>query len=171
MNSRHEFMKSASGLCIVLLLIGVFVFAGCGAGRTLVLKPPEMKLRAVSVELSETKSTVSVPADIKFEFEEKLKELLFGEGGFQKGQDLKIKYRFIQFNPGNQFTRWFWGGIGNAGEGSLTIEAKYFDVADRELSLIQTEGKIGSGAFGGAMSFAIQKAAEEIADYTKVNFK
>ena len=137
----------------------------------MVLKPPEMKLRAVSVNLSEAKSTVSVPAEIKLEFEEKLKEVLFGEGGFQEGQDLNIKYRFIQFTPGNQFTRWFWGGIGNAGEGSLTIEVKYFDVADKELSVIQTEGKIGSGAFGGDLSFAIQKAAEEIANYTKVNFK
>lgn len=171
MDSRRNFMKSPSSICIVLLFTGALIFAGCGAGKTLVLKPPEMKLRAVSVELSESKSTVSVPADVNSEFQEKLRQLLFEEGAFQKGTDLKIRYRFIQFNPGNQFTRWFWGGIGNAGEGSLTIETRYFDVADKKLSVIQTEGKIGSGAFGGALSFAIQKAAEEIANYTKVNFK
>ena len=171
MDSRFSFIRLSGGIGAILLFIGAFVFTGCGAGKTMVLKPPEMKLRAVSRDLSEAKSTVSVPAEIKLEFEEKLKEVLFGEGGFQEGQDLKIKYRFIQFTPGNQFTRWFWGGIGNAGEGSLTIEAKYFDVADKELSVIQTEGKIGSGAFGGDLSFAIQKAAEEIANYTKVNFK
>jgi len=97
--------------------------------------------------------------------------LLYKEGAFQKGSELTIRYRFVQFDAGSQFTRWFLGGIGNSGEGSLTIEAKYFDMAGKELSVIQTEGRIGSGFFGGDFSFALQKAAEEIADYTKINFK
>lgn len=163
--------KLEVGLTVTLLAAWVVLLAGCGAGRTLVVKPPEMKLRAASVTAAEADSTVDVPADIKGEFQEKLTQLLYEEGAFQKGTDLEIKYRFIQFDPGNQFTRWFWGGIGNAGEGSLTVEAKYFDVAGHELSTIQAEGRIGSGAFGGDFSFAVGKAAEKIAEYTKVHFK
>ncbi|HSK29843.1 MAG TPA: hypothetical protein VLA17_07755, partial [Candidatus Limnocylindria bacterium] len=62
-------------------------------------------------------------------------------------------------------------GIGNTGEGSLTVEAKFFDNADKELATIQAEGRIGSGFFGGDFSFALDKAAEKIAEYTKINFK
>ena len=127
--------------------------------------------RVASVEAFEGNSSVSVPAEVKSEFQEKLNELLYEEGAFQKGPDLKIKYRFIQFDPGNQFTRYLLGGIGNTGEGSMTIEVKYFDAADKELATIQSEGRIGSGFFGGDFSFAVEKAAEEIAEYAKLNFK
>jgi allophanate hydrolase subunit 2 len=37
--------------------------------------------------------------------------------------------------------------------------------------VIQTEGRIGRGYFGGSMSEAVDKAAEEIAEYAIANFK
>ncbi len=156
---------------LALLTVLALVLAGCGAGRALVIKPPEMKLRAASVDASEGNSPVSVPADVKSTFLEKLNHFLYEEGAFQRGSDLKIQYRFIQYDPGSQFVRWFWGGIGNAGEGSLTVEAKYFDNSGKELATIQAEGRISSGFFGGDFSFAVEKAAEKIAEYTQVNFK
>jgi hypothetical protein len=150
----------------------VLVFAiGCGAGRTLVVKPSETRLRVASLNVSEANSPVSVPTEVKSAFQEKLEQLLYGEGGFQKGKELTIRYRFIQFDSGNQFARWFTGGIGNTGEGSLTVEAKFFDSSDQEVGTIQTEGKIGSGFFGGGFGFAVDKAAEKIAEYTKINYK
>ncbi len=154
-----------------LLLTATLIFAGCGAGKTMVIKPPETKIIAPSVVVMEGKSTVNVPDEIKTKFREKLNKQLYEEGGFQKGDAIKIEYRFIQYDPGSQFTRWFWGGIGNAGEGSITIEAKYFDADGREISTIQTEGKISSGFFGGAFELALEKAAKEIAEYTKNNFQ
>jgi hypothetical protein len=80
---------------------------------------------------------------------------------------LKIHYRFIQFNPGSQFSRWFWGGIGSAGKGSLTVEVRFLDGSGRELAKIQSEGEITSGAFGGSFDFAVQKAATEVAEYAR----
>ncbi len=100
-------------------------------------------------------------------FEAKLAQLLYGQDGFTKGPGLKIRYRFIQFNPGNQFTRWFWGGIGSAGKGSMTVEARFLDSSDKELAKIQSDGEISSGGFGGSFDFAIQKTAEEVAEYAK----
>ena len=32
---------------------------------------------------------------------------------------LAIGYRVVQYNAGSQFERYMWGGIGNAGEGSM----------------------------------------------------
>jgi len=137
----------------------------------MIVKPPEAKLRVNSVEFTEGISPVAVPADVKATLTEKLNQYLYGEGGFQRGKELKISYRFIQYDPGSQFTRWFWGGIGNAGEGSLTIETKYYDPNDKELATINVEGRIGSGFFGGALAEAIDRAAEKVAEYTKANFR
>jgi hypothetical protein len=155
-----------------LVLISVLVFCvGCGVGRNLVVKPPETKVRAASATASEANSSVSVPTEVKSEFQTKLDKYLYDEGAFKKGSELKIKYRFIQYEPGSQFSRWFLGGIGNAGEGSLMIEAKFFDSGDQELATIQTEGRIGSGFFGGSYSQALDKAAEKVAEFAKTNFR
>lgn len=168
--------KPSRWMYLSLLITLTATLAGCGAGKTLVVKPAEARLRVTSVDISEANSTVIVPGGIREEFRNKLAQLLYEKQGeeeavFTRGNDLKVKYRFVQFEKGNQFTRWFLGGIGNAGEGSLTIEAKYFDANGRELATIQAEGKIGSGFFGGSVNFAVGKAAEEIAKYTKENFK
>ena len=159
-------------LSSALLVVALGALTGCGAGRAMIIQPPETKLRASSAEFSEGKSPVSVPVEVKSALQGKLSEFLYAEGnGFKKGSELKIVYRFIQYDPGSQLTRWFWGGIGNAGEGSLTIETKYFDGANKELATIHTEGRIGSGFFGGDFNFAIEKAAEKMAEYAINNFK
>jgi hypothetical protein len=154
-----------------LLLIAGLMLASCGVGRAMVIKPPDEQLRVVFVQAKEGISPVAVPEDVKTDFGGKLNEHLYGKGGFQAGPELTISYRFIQYDPGNQFTRWFWGGIGNAGEGSLTVEAKYLDPTNKEIATINAEGRIGSGVFGGALSQAVDKAAEKVAEYTKTNFR
>jgi len=160
------------GLIYLSLLITIIIIlVGCGAGKTMVLKPSETKMHVSTVDAFEGDSTVNIPEEAKSVFREKLNKLLYKSEGFQKGNELKIRYRFIQYNPGSQFTRYMWGGLGNMGEGTLTIEAKYLDTNDKEIATIQSEGKIGSGVFGGSFNYAIEKCAKEIAEYTKQNFK
>ncbi|HEY7555219.1 MAG TPA: hypothetical protein VIH18_10470 [Candidatus Binatia bacterium] len=156
---------------VAVLLISGLMLAGCGVGRAMVIKPPDEQLRVVFVQVKEGNSPVAVPPEVKADFMNKLNHYLHGEDGFQRGPELTINYRFIQYEPGSQFTRWFWGGIGNAGEASLTVEAKYFNPANKEVATINAEGRIGSGFFGGALSEAVDKAAEKIAEYTKTNFR
>jgi hypothetical protein len=150
-----------------IILTLSLLLAGCGAGRTMVIAPAETIERFTDAEIVEDQHTVNVPSEVNSSFQAKLSQLIYGEGGFAKGPGLKIKYRFIQFNPGSQFTRWFWGGIGSAGKGTMTVEAKFLDNKDRELAKIQSEGEITSGAFGGSFDFAIQKAAAEVAEYAR----
>jgi hypothetical protein len=147
------------------------VSAGCGVGRNMVVQSPQTRIRAASAVAAENNSPVGVPAEVKTEFQSKLEKYLYGENGFQQGQQLKIRYRFIQYEPGSQFGRWFSGGLGNMGEGSLTIETKFYDSADKELATIQTEGRIGSGFLGGSYGEALDKAAEKVAEFAKTNFK
>ena len=150
----------------ILLALTLFLI-GCGAGRTMVLAPPVITAKFTSAEIYEDKATVDVPADVSASFQEKFSQLLYGEAGFVRGPDLKIRYRFIQFNPGSQFSRWFWGGIGSAGKGTMTVEARFLDKNDNELAKIQSEGEITSGVFGGSLQLAIEKAAKEVAEYAK----
>jgi hypothetical protein len=164
--SVHRALTSAA-----LVLLAGLMLAGCGVGRAMVIKPPDEQVRVVFVQAKEGNSPVAVPADVKTDFVEKLNKYLYGDDGFQKGPELTISYRFIQYDPGSQFTRWFLGGIGNAGEGSLTVEAKYFDPTNKEIATINVEGRIGSGIFGGALSQAVDRAAEKVAEYTKTNFR
>ena len=167
-------MKKLRGAFLGILLLAMAV--GCGAGRTMVMNPPDRKTVAAGVEIVRGESTVVVPEEVVVRFEEQLKKRLFEaengkEAPFAKGTDLKLEYRFIQFNKGNQFSRYMWGGLGNSGEGNLTVSVCYRDSEDRELCTIQSEGKIGSGFFGGSISSAVDRCADEIAGYTAANFR
>jgi len=165
--SRQWMIK---GVELLVLFLAIGSLLGCGAGKTLVMEPPTSRKSVDFVELVKGKSTVEVPEEVLKTLETKLDEFLYKEGGYKKGPGLTITYRFLQYNPGDQFSRWFWGGIGNAGQGSLTVDAMYTDSSGQQLGKIQCEGVIGSGFFGGDFSFAVEKAANEIAEYTKKNF-
>jgi len=153
---------------LYLLLLFLFIITACGVGKTLVLEPPEENYRVKSVEIVEKKPTVKVPENLRKKFKKDLAKLIYQK--FQEGPELKIEYAFVQFNPGSRFTRWFWGGLGNAGEGSLTVRAAFYDSKGNTLSVIHIEGKIQSGFFGGSFDEALEKAARELAHYTIYNF-
>ena len=72
---------------------------------------------------------------------------LYEENDFIKSDALLLEYQFLQQDEGNQFVRWFFGGIGNAGEASLTVLVTYTDVNGNQLAQTQVQGKIDSGFF------------------------
>ena len=162
---------------LLALIVGfVLTSVGCTAGRTMVMDVPTERIKAVSVNIVADQDTVSVPAEVTNMFRDKLERALFvGEEGssppFTKGTDLSIHYRFIQFTAGSQFKRWLAGGIGGYGEGVMTVEAIFIDPSGKEISKIQSEGKIGAGIFGGTIDGAVEKSVEEVARYTKQNFR
>jgi len=154
------------------LLLGV-VLAGCGAGRTMVMEPPTEKRSFESAVVENGADTISMPDEYRARLTQKVQEGIYGTadkpGSFKNATGLKVVLRVVQFEPGNQFQRWFWGGLGNQGEGSLHVLAEFYE-GDKKLAYIQTEGRIGSGAFGGSMNSAVDKAAGEIAEYAVANF-
>jgi len=130
-----------------------------GTERITVLVSPKSKVRFSSIEFSERNSTVNIPEDVKQLFCENLNEFLYKKVGFQKGNDLKIQYRFIQYSPANLLQE----------ERSLMVEAKYLDVGDQEIAVVRIEGKIGFGL--GSLNGPLWRCAREIAEYAKRNFK
>jgi hypothetical protein len=165
-----------SKILLALILGFALTSVGCTSGRTMVMNVPTEQMKAVSLNIVEDQATVSVPAKVTNMFRDKLERALFvGQEGssppFRKGSDLTIHYRFIQFTAGSQFKRWLLGGIGGYGEGVMTVEAKFINPSGKEISKIQSEGKIGAGIFGGAIDGAIEKCVEEVAQYTKQTFR
>lgn len=149
---------------------------GCTSGRTMVMNIPTERIKAVSINIIEEQATVNVPPEVRNMFRDKLERALFvGEQGssppFTKGTDLNIHYRFIQFTAGSQFKRWLAGGMGGYGEGVMTVEARFINSTGKEISKIQSEGKIGAGIFGGTIEGAVEKCVEEVAQYAKENFR
>jgi hypothetical protein len=161
--SRRSLLAGV-GLCLLL--------AGCGTARTLVMEPPQRKAFAAAT-LARADDAVAVPEEYRVQFVNKIRELLYGTkekaGPFAEGAGLTIRIRVVQFNEGSRLQRWFWGGVGNTGEGSIQVLAEFFD-GDTKLAQTHVEGRIGSGFFGGSMSQAVDKAAEEIAQYAIGNF-
>jgi hypothetical protein len=155
---------------MTLLIVFVAMFAAaCGTARTTIVSAPKAKSVFAAAMFFEGKSPVVVPAEVKAKFVEYLNDYLFKEGPFQKGSDLLIQYRFIQYRPGSQFTRWMIGFLG--GRGSITIEAKFMDRNRTPLATIQAYGEISAGFFGGSFNYAVDNAAEEVAKYAVKMFR
>ena len=155
----------------LILVIVVAVITGCGTASTLVLDPVEQRAEHKGVTISSGNHNVEVPQKIVAQLQEGIEKGLYEENDFIKSDALLLEYQFLQQDEGNQFVRWFFGGIGNAGEASLTVLVTYIDVNGNQLAQTQVQGKIDSGFFGGSFSEAIGKVAEEIVEFTVVNFK
>ena len=158
---------------IICVLTMSFILSGCGATKTMVLEPIETQDTVKKLRIEKDKSTTIVEPEVEKCFEENLHEQLFKDAGFQEGNDITLKYRFLQMNEGSRFKRWMTGGIGNCGEGSSTVEVRFIDNTKnaKEIGKIHAQGTIGSGIFGGSMDSSVKSVAEEVATYAKTNFK
>jgi hypothetical protein len=150
-------------LCLVVL-------SACGTSATLVMEPLKESYSASGLSVEQAQNNVDVPDEISSRLDSKIKEGIYTEAGYLRNNDLILEYKFLQQDKGNQFNRWFFGGIGNAGEASLTVQVIYKDREGNQLAKTQVTGKIGSGFFGGSFNEAIDKAAKEIVEYTTTHF-
>lgn len=165
LNSQLKFNKA-------WLILFIIFLQACGSSKTLILHKPEVKTNVKNINIVSNTSTAELPLEYQKVFEKKLQDQLYKnkKQSFQQGQDLTASYRFIQFDEGSRFARWLVGGIGNAGEGSMTVETTFLDINGKEVGKVQTEGKIGSGFFGGSISSAVEKASEALATYIQKEF-
>nr|VFJ95277.1 MAG: hypothetical protein BECKLFY1418A_GA0070994_104825 [Candidatus Kentron sp. LFY] len=155
----------------MLLTILLCCIAGCGTAKTVVLDAPQIHDRYASISIIARNPTVDVPSNVTTIFEGELRKRLYDSNLFSRGTKLNLIYTFISHDEGNRFARWFWGGIGNSGEGSVTVMVQYLGENETELAKTQVEGRIGSGFFGGSLNDAIKKSAQDIAEYTINNFR
>jgi hypothetical protein len=134
----------------------------CGTARTAVEDRSDQMARARTIQ-------VIVPSRTHNAFAEDLAVELYEETGFAYGSGTTLRYRFVGFTEGSRARRFLFGGIGNVGETSIIIETEFVDQNGEVLARIQTEGRIDNGFMGGGMSSAIERAAEDIAEYARAN--
>ncbi len=163
-------MNTRNALKLILLGSMGLLLPACGTGHTAVMQAPlaGQHFRAAWVE--ERDSTVDVPLEEKADFSAELTTQLAKEG-FAAGDGLKITYRFIQYDRGQQSARWALGGLGGVGQGKLIVEATFTNMAGESLGKISAEGQISAGAAGGSFAHARARAADEIAEYAGKHFR
>jgi len=144
--------------------------AACSSAQTTVVAPPAETMKVASITLIEAKQTVAVPSEVMSELHEKLTAKLYRPGAFGKGPSVKLAYRVVDFNAGDD-SRWSFGSMTGQAKGSVTVEAIYFDKRGHELGKIRSEGKVGSSLFGKSMDDAVEHVADEVASYTTKTFK
>lgn len=153
----------AFGLATVLAIA-----TACASGTTTVTAPVSGAMKVKTVKLLPAEHTVQVDPGQVAVFESRLREKLYTNTTFTEGDELTIRYRYIQFNPGSQAARYFVGmGVG---KGTQTIEVTFLNPSGRELGKINVGGEISAGFFGGSLKEATEKAADEAAQYTLQQF-
>ena len=149
------------------------LITACGTGRTMVMEPVAERKIFAKAKLERSTDSVPVPDELRTMFVEEIRKDLYGTaekpGPFTEGDGITVRVKVVQFEAGSQFQRWFWGGVGNQGEASMQLLTEFFE-GDKKLAHIQTEGRIGSGVFGGSVKSAVEKAASEISEYAVSNF-
>jgi hypothetical protein len=166
-----QLLKKAFSLFSLVALS--FLLSACGSGKTMVLESMCIQEQKRSLRIERDQNTAPVELEIANRFENSLSFKLFEEHKMLQGNDIVLKYRFIQYNEGSRFGRWMFGGLGNTGEGSLTVEVRFLDMTQggKEIGRIHSEGKIGSGFFGGSIDNAIDCVTHEVTEYTLRAFK
>jgi hypothetical protein len=155
-------------LNVSFLFISLLILNGCGSSRTLDAQiSPEYQRgeKYSSINITQDEHSVIVPQEGIKHFRNSLMQNLEDDVGFKKGNDLTIKYKFISYNEGNRFERWFTGGLMGSGKASLIVEASFVNKKGIEIGKVKTQGKIGGGFLGGSVDHALENAAEEISRY------
>lgn len=169
MNRTRSCIQMAGKLTGIIVI--AVALSACSSSNTTVMKPPAEKFTGASVEVVEQTTAVAVPQNIRNNFQSMLNDKLYEKDGFSKGSEFKLTYAFIQYEPGSRGARYALGGLGGVGVGIMKIQVTFEDASGRQIAQIMSEGKIKAGLAGGSIDTALDKVAEEIAQYAKSNFR
>lgn len=165
-------LKHARSVVKILVVFAIgAALSACATATTTVLAPASGgQAHAFStVQIQSYGDTVTVPGDARAHFEKRLNEYLFAANShFKQGDDLTVRYRFIQFDEGSRALRYIVGF--GAGKGTMTVEVVFLDKQQKELAKINVGGELNMGFFGGDFDEAISRAAREAADYALKSF-
>lgn len=155
----------------ILAAFLALLVAACGAGHTIVVSAPAAPVKFETVSLIYEEATVKVPDATTAKMKQTLEQRFFSgkTAKFHPGNDLVIKWGFIGYDPGSQFTRWFIGF--GAGEAKMVVKADFFDAQGNKLASIQADGSVSGGFFGGSSDDGLNQVADQIAKYAEVNFR
>lgn len=160
-----------SGIRLAALAAIAATLSACGASHMVVMEPNRSAVKAEGVQLVYDDSVMGVPQEAVDKVKRYMQDRFFGEGAaFTRGNEMTVRYGFVGFDEGSQFSRWFFGGLGD-GKATMVIQAEFVDQNGNVLAKVQSEGELSAGFFGGDSDSAIKKAVGEIGDYAETNFQ
>tara|TARA_R110000868_G_scaffold124233_9_gene328612 strand:- start:3908 stop:4408 length:501 start_codon:yes stop_codon:yes gene_type:complete len=155
---------------LLVLFLALSVSACGGYGSTKLVAPVTGVARSAEISVTHIKSDVEVPPNILSTFESRLNDSIYKDAGFQQGDGVKLEWSFVNFTKGSRAARYFMGGFGQTGAGKLKVRARFLDTKGIQLSVIESEGVVAGGFFGGSYGTAIKEAVREISAYAVKNY-
>lgn len=144
--------------------------ASCGTSSTLVIEQPQRltyephQPRAVPASFTIRATPIAqVPQEDTAAFEERLRRKLERAGI----NDLVIEYHFLHAGTDQQLDRWFSGGSDRR---AVTVDVVFESQDQERLAHIQVQGRTDPGLFGGSFRHALDRAADEIAEFAIAAF-
>ncbi len=165
----HLHCAQVFSLFFILLLL-----SSCGSYKAMYIEPTIGKPRALLFQLEKGEHPVAVPAKVDSAFfttlENKIYKKISRKPKLGDIPDVILQYQFIQFDGGNQLARWWFGGLGDAGQASVVIMLTFFDAEYNKLGRVQVSGEISSGYYGGKFSDVFANMQNEIIDVCTNSF-
>jgi hypothetical protein len=161
-------------LFAVVALFAALPMGGCtnGNARTIVTSAPTTRGSFATLKIVEDRSGATVPDDIRAMFQEKLDKRFYGAGVFTRGEDLTLKYTFMEYDPGSQLGRLVFGVTNADSEANMIVQVAYLGADGKELSKIQVNSRLTGGvlSLGGSVDQALDRAADKVREFTESNF-
>lgn len=129
---------------------------------------PAKAHKVSSIDIAPERSTVQVAPEAVARFQKFLEDDFYYKHGFQRGNQLKLRWRFTEFDQGNRALRYFVGF--GAGNGKVVAHATFLDEKNRVVGAVEAHGRIVSGMFGGSYDTALRNCTDEINRYAEEHF-
>jgi hypothetical protein len=158
----------------IVWLLSLFIFitlitACTPTGRLIVNEVSDSTVHVKTINFVQLKPTVDVDPKLLKVVQDEVEGHVLEDEVFSRGNELTLSYRIVQYESGNRAARYF--SVGQAGEGSITIDATFTDSQGSVLAKVQASGEIRSGALGGGSNNSIENAADVIGKYARKHFK
>jgi hypothetical protein len=146
------------------------IISACSpTGRLVVNEVSENTVHVKTINFVQLKPTIDVDPKLLAVVQDEVEGHVLEDEVFSRGNELTLSYRIVQYEPGSRAARYF--SVGQAGEGSITIDATFTDDQGAVLAKVQATGEIRSGTFGGGSNNSIENAADVIGKYARKHFK
>lgn len=161
-----------SAFTATLSVLTLLLLSGCGTASTLTSKPNDSHYKSTYIQVERVACDTAISQENLSFFDQELKtELYFEDNAFYKGDGLILSYKFITHKEGDKLKRFATFGTSHEAEATMVIETTFFAPRSKEICKIETHAFVTGGPFGGSIKEALEKAAREIAQYAKLNFK
>lgn len=99
--------QAAASTRFFVAFIAAVVLSACASGTVTVLQPAQSAAGSFqTLKIESAEDTVTIPADARAHFEKRLNEYLLSEKSrFKPGDDLVLRYRFVQFDESSRALR------------------------------------------------------------------